>query len=304
MKQHTKTEVFHNAKMKVYNDGSFQATFCTSPIYKDSYDVDSINDTAKDYLRSLAVSKKIRYTIIDKISNRKYKYKIKKIQKKDKRQKTVFLSKSYLKSFSELKKENEVRKELNRERKYVNGVRADSIKRAKDKIFDIVYQNDWNYFLTITIDKQLLDRYDVDKIKPKIRNWLNNLVKRKGLKYILIPEYHKDGAIHCHALTNDIFTLSDSGVKTNDGKIIYNVTDWKYGFSTAIPVSGDKQSLSFYITKYITKDSHKIFGRFYWTSKNIVRDVSCMYFDVDFDKINKPCYGAFKYDSSFTYNKE
>ena len=91
--------------------------------------------------------------------------------------------------------------------------------------------------------------------------WLENAVSRKGLKYILVPEYHKKGGIHCHALINDCdFKFVDSGTRLvkghdkplkidtikrlhicdklgcdiSDLPVVYNVSDWRYGFSTAI----------------------------------------------------------------------
>lgn len=184
-----------------------------------------------------------------------------------------------------------------------NEIRLDSLKRARDSVFDIVYNNDWDYFLTITFDSKLIsDRYDSELIKNKVKKWLDNMVARKGLKYILVPEFHKDGAIHCHALTNKAFKLVDSTKKTN-GKTIYNVQDWKYGFSTAIEVTGDKQSLSFYITKYLTKDSNKIFGKYYYSSRNIIKKCTFTYENIDYDSINKAEYGSFKYISDFSYEK-
>lgn len=47
-------------------------------------------------------------------------------------------------------------------------------------------------------------------------------------------------------------TFTDSGKRYN-GKIVYNLDDWKLGFSTATKVT-DTYKVSNYITKYITKD--------------------------------------------------
>ncbi len=127
-------------------------------------------------------------------------------------------------------------------------------------------------------------------LRKKLRRWLENQVKRKDMKYLLIPERHKNGGIHCHALINDCFDMVDSGtrlvtgynkpvtLKTIDEKknlhvrnVVYNIPEWKYGFSTAIPVENNSAALAFYITKNILqKGNNKIFGKYYWSSRNFV----------------------------------
>ena len=94
---------------------------------------------------------------------------------------------------------------------------------------------------------------------------------RNGLMYLIVPELHKDGAIHMHGLISGKVELVDSGHKTND-KTIYNMPQWKYGYSTAIELTGDRQAVAKYITKYISKDFRKIFGSFYYAGgKNMQR---------------------------------
>ena len=185
---------------------------------------------------------------------------------------------------------------------YKNEVRSDSMKRAIDKVYDIAFQNEWSYFLTCTIAEGDFDRNSPQEVYKKLCNWLRNRVKRDGLKYLLIPEYHpqKKQGIHFHALINDVLTLEDSGrcvysdgkawrredlaqrgIDTTAYKTIYNVPCWKYGYSTAIPVSGSPARLACYITKYITKDCKKIFGKFYLSSRNCVRDVEIKVYNTD-----------------------
>jgi len=184
-----------------------------------------------------------------------------------------------------------------------DNVRDDNLKRAKDKVFDIVYMNDWNYFLTITFNDEVVNASDVPLVMEKVKVWLSNMVQRKGLQYILIPEYHKDKKrVHAHALINDTLQFVISGTYThkqfhqpvsletlhkyklsvNDCQEVYNVENWKYGFSTAIKVYGDKGAISYYITKYLTKDTKKIFGKFYWSSRKIKREVPTILSNVSY----------------------
>lgn len=187
-------------------------------------------------------------------------------------------------------------------------VRSDSLKRAKDKIQDICLCNQFDYFVTLTFNPQKVDSFNVEDVKKLIKIWLNKGVARRNYKYIAIPEYHKSGRIHLHALMSGDLKLADSGHRHN-GKIIYNIEDWqeKFGFCTAIPIDGNINSLSYYITKYITKGNDKIFGRFYWSSKNLVREPEIAYGMTDFGNVNQFEYSVqgstrkYKYEADFKF---
>ncbi len=187
-------------------------------------------------------------------------------------------------------------------------VRSDSLKRAKDKIQDIVLCNDFDYFVTLTFNPKKVDSFNVEEVKKAIKTWLNKGVERRNYKYVAIPEYHKSGRIHLHALMSGNLRLVDSGKRHND-KIIYNITDWqeKFGFCTAIPIDGNINALGYYITKYITKGNDKIFGHFYWSSRNLNREPEIAYGMTDFGKVNQYEYKVegstrkYKYESDFKY---
>lgn len=171
-------------------------------------------------------------------------------------------------------------------------VRADSLKRARENIFDIAYINSdlWSYMITFTLDKRKIDRYDKSEIKKYVQQWLKNQVKRKSLCYLIVPEYHKDGAIHFHGLINNSqFNFVDSGRVDSSGRVIYNISDWNIGFSTAVKLDDKKIAVCKYITKYITKGNEKIFGSFYWFGgKDLKRDVVTEYISIDYDSFDVP----------------
>ena len=169
--------------------------------------------------------------------------------------------------------------------------RNDSLKRSKDKIFDIAYLNcdEWKYMVTLTLNKDKIDRYDVSGISKYVRKWLQHQVGRKGLKYIIVPELHKDGAVHFHGLINDCdFKFIDSEKRDKQGRVIYNISDWKVGFTTAVALDENKLAVCKYITKYITKGNDKIFGHFYLAGGNIQRDVPFEYIETDYDSYDCP----------------
>ncbi len=166
--------------------------------------------------------------------------------------------------------------------------RVDNLNRTRQKKFDIAFLNNFKYFVTLTLDpEKVSDRYDPKAIKKQLIKWLDNAVQRKNLKYLLIPEHHKDGAIHFHALISADFKFKDSGIKTTDGRTRYNIPEWKYGFSTAVELNGKYENVAKYVTKYITKDCVKIFGNYYFAGgKDLKRDVPCKLFDVDYDSFD------------------
>lgn len=110
------------------------------------------------------------------------------------------------------------------------------------------------------------------------------MVQRKDLKYLLVPELHKSGRIHFHALMCGNLTLVESGHYDKALRTIYNVIDWKYGFTTAVKIDGCYEAMCKYITKYITKDLKKITGNFYYSGGHgLIRLPDIIYSDIEFD---------------------
>ena len=63
--------------------------------------------------------------------------------------------------------------------------RDDSLKRAKDKIFDIAFVNSslWQYFITLTLDKTKIDRYDKKIINKKLKIYIFSRKTQKTNTY-------------------------------------------------------------------------------------------------------------------------
>lgn len=152
-----------------------------------------------------------------------------------------------------------------------------SIMRTKQTIRDIVLCNDFELFVTFTFDPAKVDRYNYHACSYKMRVWLHHqrdLANRRGkdFKYLIIPERHKDGAIHFHALLSGYSsTLHDSGLRTQELRPIYNVTSFRSGFTTAVFVDS-KDGVSSYITKYITKELlHEFKKQRFFCSQGLIR---------------------------------
>lgn len=133
-----------------------------------------------------------------------------------------------------------------------------SMNRSKNNLMNIARSNKWDYFITITFDRTKVEASDYREVTKKIRTWLNNMHCRgsKELKYVIVPEFHKDGIhYHFHGLISNCngLDLVDSGHVDCFGEIIYNIANWKYGFTTAVKVR-DNGKVTNYIGKYISKE--------------------------------------------------
>lgn len=80
-----------------------------------------------------------------------------------------------------------------------------SLSRSRRFIREISLCNNFTHFVTLTVNKEMCDRYDVDVCQEHLKHILKNYKKlNKDFKYILITEKHKDGAFHFHGLMKRI----------------------------------------------------------------------------------------------------
>lgn len=140
--------------------------------------------------------------------------------------------------------------------------------RARTKLYDLVRCNwDLDCMVTLTFDADKIDRESYGDIVKALSGWLANRVRRNGLKYVAVPEYHADGkAVHIHALCN-FAALSTiySGVRQK-GRNVYNITDYPYGYTAVVRLGctdADRQAVAAYVCKYITKGNAKVGGRYF-----------------------------------------
>lgn len=171
-------------------------------------------------------------------------------------------------------------------------------RRAVTKIRDYALCTDFKWFVTLTLDKTKIDRYDIGAVTKKLHSFLDNLVRREGLKYILVPEHHKDGAVHFHGFVNDVPGMVDSGTWSVPGSPkprrprsvaqraawaqagnaagyhrVFNWSRWSLGFSTAIEIYGERKAAIAYVCKYVSKQIRdcggKIGGRWYYSGGDL-----------------------------------
>lgn len=165
-----------------------------------------------------------------------------------------------------------------------------AIWKIKTKIKDYVLCNDFDCFWTITFGD---DRYDYEVAFSKMSKWLRKMKDKYGkFNYIIIPELHKDGAIHFHGVTGGFKgNIIYSGVKHKKVKV-YNCVDWEHGFTT-ITKMRSREKCATYVTKYFTKEmQNSIVGKGkkkYWSSRGL-RLPAVTYSDIDLGKNLEPNY--------------
>lgn len=148
-----------------------------------------------------------------------------------------------------------------------------SMNRAKQKIYDIARANNWEYFITLTFNSDIVNRYDYSSCSKKLKDWLGNTKKRinHDFKYLIVPELHKDGAFHFHGLIAncDGLKIDESGHYDKKGNPIYNINSYGLGFTTATRVQ-QNEAVTKYITKYTTKEliENTKNKKRYWASRN------------------------------------
>lgn len=182
--------------------------------------------------------------------------------------------KGYLKGF-ELKEDNKVGKGRKRDLQSGNYTehRQQVLQRAKTNLRRIINANVGAYgkentckFLTLTFADNVQDLKAANYEFKKFINRLNyNIFKsKKGiLKYSVVVEFQKRGAIHYHVILYNI-----PYVKANDLASI-----WGNGFIKINKID-NVDNIGAYVTKYMTKDSSdsRLHGeKSYFNSRNLFK---------------------------------
>ena len=129
------------------------------------------------------------------------------------------------------------------------------------KIKGYAFANSFQWFVTLTFNPDKVDSFDYETAKDTLLKWCRSMRdKYKDIKfdYLIVPELHKSGAVHFHGLLGDIPAsfVEAANPKTGEpvirhGRQVYNLADWKYGFSDCEKIESPERAAS-YITKYVT----------------------------------------------------
>lgn len=143
-----------------------------------------------------------------------------------------------------------------------------NISRTKSRIIELGKCNEWDLFVTLTLNPKKYNRKDLGKFIKDLAQLIRD--ERKNgydIEYLLIPERHKDGCWHMHGFIHGLpieklheFSLSEHLPKKiidklKSGKRVFTWEKYaaKFGYSD-IELIQNKNAASAYISKYITKD--------------------------------------------------
>ena len=180
---------------------------------------------------------------------------------------------------------------------------ASSLRRTKILMNMLLEMNDFDWFATLTFDKEKIDRTNDELIYNAYVKYINNVKHQfPSFKYLTVLERHEDGCIHFHLLiagltpkqlglvnsgkvccswayyknkiaSREFFerTKSEHELQDTDGLAVYNVTTFPYGLTTVTRIASRERCNS-YVKKYINKDigkSTEIFKKRFFYSKNL-----------------------------------
>ena len=192
-----------------------------------------------------------------------------------------------------------------------------SLRRTNISINMLLSMNNFDWFWTLTFDKDRIDRTNDKIVLDCYKKYINNIKKQyPNFRYMCFPERHKDGCIHFHLVTAGLTVkqmgLVNSGkvccswakdkggicskkyfeqtkdkhqLKETDGEPIYNITTFAYGYTTVSRICSRERCNS-YVKKYVEKDLGSMgacFKRFYYSSNLNVPDVVKRLVGADFD---------------------
>lgn len=147
-----------------------------------------------------------------------------------------------------------------------------SINRTHRVVRDYILCNNFTYFFTLTISPKVCDRLDDITVQKELKKYLDNIRRHNSLEYIIVPERHKNGALHFHGLTStpQAFNLKPSNMRDKSGRTIFLSQNYKLGRNNFTEISS-KVAVSQYVRKYISKQFHlnDPYKKRYWCSKNL-----------------------------------
>ncbi len=221
---------------------------------------------------------------------------------------------------------------------------ACSLRRTKILMNMLLEMNDFDWFATLTFDRQKIDRINDELIYKAYVKYINNIKHQfPTFRYLTVLERHEDGCIHFHLLIGGLTTkqlgLVNSGkvccswafykdkicskayfektkhlheLQDTDGLPVYNVTTFPYGLTTVTRIASRERCNS-YVKKYINKDigkSTEIFKKRFFYSKNLnVPTIVDRLIGADFDtpknlQLYMSCNPHLQYAEFSNYNED
>ena len=129
---------------------------------------------------------------------------------------------------------------------------SNNLARTKGRVLELALCNPWEYFVTLTLNADKQDRHALGDFVKSLGVWIGNYNRKFGcqLKYLIVPEQHKDGAWHMHGFFHGVAV--ESLVKNQYGYLDMPYYQNRFGYISLDPIK-NKNKCSTYISKYILK---------------------------------------------------
>lgn len=159
---------------------------------------------------------------------------------------------------------------------------SQSLSRTRSTVFELAACNDFEYFVTLTLDSTKRDRGDLASFRKALAQFIRDQNKRRSdedrIAYLFVPEQHRDGCWHMHGLIRGLRLHLD--LSTNE----HGYLDWRayrdrFGF-ISLQAIRNKHACCSYVAKYVTKAMQsdngletdiKSHGHLYFASQGLKR---------------------------------
>lgn len=179
----------------------------------------------------------------------------------------------------------------------------------KRRIRGYALANQFEWFVTLTIDPHKINSLDYEISKTLLLKWCRYMRDTYGkFDYLFIPEFHKSGAVHFHGILGDISANFIEARHPNNGQLllqnnhqVYNLADWNFGFTNCQKIVDSEKTAS-YLTKYLTKElmtNKEMFRKKRYFNSQGLKKPKVEYIQSEIDDLKKfiPNFGIIGVDS-------
>lgn len=177
-----------------------------------------------------------------------------------------------------------------------------SISRSKSKVFEYAICNEFDYFVTLTIDPKKYDSNNLEKYYKDLSQFIRNYRRLYNTKieYVLVPEQHKSGSWHMHGLIKGI--VKEHLIINQNGYLTWKKYHDKFGYISLDEIK-NRLAVAKYITKYITKNTDNIITELnkktYYCSRGLKKSETIIEGNANYKVFNN----AFSWDYENDYVK-
>lgn len=164
-----------------------------------------------------------------------------------------------------------------------------NIRRAKARVQELVICNEWDWFVTLTLDAKKHNRQDLTRWYKELTQWIRNYNRKFNIKikYLIVPELHGDGVSwHMHGLimglSEEHLTQLQRGNKMSKSQLerivkgekvyVLEAYERKFGFCSIEPIH-NKIAIGKYISKSMDLSAKngvtKVNAHTYYCSKGL-----------------------------------